>query len=128
MLCKRRYIFCARRNIYCARRKSHLKEDIYLLQKINHLLQKNKFICNRRNSSFTTSPAAEDSFFGCMYIFEHSTKFVLNIRSYALKKPCRGFYVSQNILPTTFEIDQIQNIIHIGKNLLIFKKRHSRER
>jgi hypothetical protein len=31
-----------------------------------------------------------------------------------LKKPCRGFYVSQNILPTSFEIDQIQNIIDIG--------------
>jgi hypothetical protein len=30
-----------------------------------------------------------------------------------LKKPCPGFYVSQNILPTSFEIDQIQNIIDI---------------
>jgi hypothetical protein len=47
-----------------ARRKSHLKEDIHLLQKINHLLQKNKFICNRRYSSVTTSSAAEDSFLG----------------------------------------------------------------
>jgi hypothetical protein len=33
---------------------------------------------------------------------------------YALKKACRGFYVSQNILPTYFEIDQIQNIIDIS--------------
>jgi hypothetical protein len=61
----RRYIFCARRNIFCAIRKSHPKEDIHLLQKINHLLQKNKFIYNRRYSSVTTSSAAEDSFFGC---------------------------------------------------------------
>jgi beta-galactosidase GanA len=34
--------------------------------------------------------------------------------SHTLKKPCRGFYVSQNTLPTSFEIDQIQNIIDIG--------------
>jgi hypothetical protein len=34
--------------------------------------------------------------------------------STTLKKPCRGFYVSQNILPTFFEIDQIQNIIGFG--------------
>jgi hypothetical protein len=47
---------------FCARRKSHLKEDIHLLQKIHHLLQKNTFICNRRYSSVTTSSAAEDSF------------------------------------------------------------------
>jgi hypothetical protein len=61
----RRYIFCARRNIFCARRKSHPKEDFHPLQKINHLHQKNKFICNRKYSSVTTSSAAEDSFFGC---------------------------------------------------------------
>jgi hypothetical protein len=61
----RRHIFCARRNIFCARRKSHPKEDIHPLQKINHLHQKNKFICNRKYSSVTTSSAAEDSFFGC---------------------------------------------------------------
>jgi hypothetical protein len=34
--------------------------------------------------------------------------------SSSLKKPSRRFYVSQNILPTSFEIDQIQNIIDIG--------------
>jgi hypothetical protein len=56
----RRYIFCGRRNIFCARRKSHPKEDIHPLQKINHLHQKNKFICNRKHSSVTTSSAAED--------------------------------------------------------------------
>jgi hypothetical protein len=40
----------------------------------------------------------------------------------SLKKPCRGFYVSQNILPTSFEIDQIQNIIDIGNWLFKFKQ------
>jgi hypothetical protein len=65
----RRYIFWVRRNIFCARRKSHPKEDFHLLQKINHLHQKNKFICNRRYSSVTTSSAAEDSFFGCRVKF-----------------------------------------------------------
>jgi hypothetical protein len=62
----RRYIFCARRNIFWARRKSHLKEYIPPLQKINHLHKKNKFICNRKYTSVTTSSAAEDSFFGCV--------------------------------------------------------------
>jgi hypothetical protein len=37
-----------------------------------------------------------------------------------LKKPCHGFYVSQNILPTSFEIDQTQNIIDIGNWLFNF--------
>jgi hypothetical protein len=61
----RRYIFWAGRNIFSARRKSHPKEDIHLLQKINHLLQKKKIIFYRRYSSVTTSSAAADSFFGC---------------------------------------------------------------
>jgi hypothetical protein len=39
-----------------------------------------------------------------------------------LKKPCRGFYDSQNILPTSFEIDQIQNIIDIGNWLFNFQE------
>jgi hypothetical protein len=39
-----------------------------------------------------------------------------------LKIPCHGFYVSQNILPTSFEIDQIQIIIDIGNWLFIFQE------
>jgi hypothetical protein len=39
-----------------------------------------------------------------------------------LKKPCRGFYVSQNILPTSFEIDQIQNFIDIGNSFIYFQE------
>jgi hypothetical protein len=39
------------------RKKLHIKEDIFLLQKINLLLQ---MICGRRNSDVTTSSAAED--------------------------------------------------------------------
>jgi hypothetical protein len=69
------YICCARRKIFCTRRKSHLKEDIHVLQKIYHLLQKNKFICNRRYSSVTTSSAAKDSFFGCIYLQQHRKCF-----------------------------------------------------
>jgi hypothetical protein len=69
------YICCARRKIFCARRKSHLKEDIHVLQKIYHLLQKNKFICNRSYSSVTTSSAAKDSFFGCIYLQQHRKCF-----------------------------------------------------
>jgi hypothetical protein len=39
------------------------------------------------------------------------------------KKSCRGFYViSQNILPTSFEIDQIQNIIDIGNWFFNFQE------
>jgi hypothetical protein len=46
-----------------------------------------------------------------MHIVKPSeSKYAIN----RLKKLCRGFYVSQNILPTSFEIDQIQNIIDIG--------------
>jgi hypothetical protein len=37
---------------------------------------------------------------------------------YALKKPCCGFYVIQNILSTSFEIDQSQNIIDTGNGML----------
>jgi hypothetical protein len=40
----------------------------------------------------------------------------------SLKKQCRGFYVSQNILLTSFEIDQIQNIIDIGNCLFSFQE------
>jgi hypothetical protein len=40
----------------------------------------------------------------------------------SLKKPCREFNVSQNILPTSFEIDHIQNIIDIGNWLTIFQE------
>jgi hypothetical protein len=40
----------------------------------------------------------------------------------SLKKPCCGFYVSQNKLPTSFEIDQIQNIIDIGNRLFNFQE------
>jgi hypothetical protein len=47
---------------------------------------------------------------------------LLKSKKSSLKKPCRGFYVSQNILPTSFEIDQIQNIIDIGNWLLNFQE------
>jgi hypothetical protein len=48
--------------------------------------------------------------------FTHGETFchIVRISEEALKKPCRGFYVSRNILPTSFVIDQIQNIIDIG--------------
>jgi hypothetical protein len=46
--------------------------------------------------------------------FLAKTSLNLKFVSTTLKKPCRGFYVSQNILPTSFEINQIQNIIDIG--------------
>jgi hypothetical protein len=48
------------------------------------------------------------------HVFTFSRKVQNQCRNQSLKKPCRGFYVSQNILPTSFEIDQIQNIIDIG--------------
>jgi hypothetical protein len=42
--------------------------------------------------------------------------------THTLKNPCRGFYVSQNILPTSFEIDQIQNNLDIGNWLFNFQE------
>jgi hypothetical protein len=53
---------------------------------------------------------------------EYFSFFLLHLVpvSDTLKKPCRGFYVSQNILYTSFEIDRIQNIIHIGNCLFNF--------
>jgi hypothetical protein len=79
----RRYNFCARRNIFCARRKSHIF-IIHPLQKINHLHQKNKFICNRKYSSVTTSSAAEDSIYllGVIISFQILSVYaILNMRN-----------------------------------------------
>jgi hypothetical protein len=81
--------FCARRNILCAK-KSNPKEDVHLLRKINHLLQKNKFTFNRRYSSFATSSAAEDSVFRCTSKFdemvEESPMKILGVICVSLKK------------------------------------------
>jgi hypothetical protein len=59
LLCKKKYLLCE---------KKIIPQRRYPLQKINHLHQKKKFICNRKYSSVTTSSAAEDSFFGCRNI------------------------------------------------------------
>jgi hypothetical protein len=38
------------------------------------------------------------------------------------QKTCRWFYDSQNVLPTSFEIDQIHTIIHVGNCLIDFQE------
>jgi hypothetical protein len=75
----KRYIFCTRRNIYKAR-KSHIKEDIYLLQKINLWLQINKFFCSRRNFSVFCLLLQKICFLGSSVYFCSWTNYYPNHR------------------------------------------------